>query len=340
MTVRIKDENELQTLGLTLDPNDSKKAVPLGNGTAKKPVATKSLNGGKKPFSVKGLSAPSFTQKQLIECARYQWGQLQAAEKKAAVHVFRLGAALALLKPSLKKQRRWGKVLKDLHIAEATAWRATELFTRAKTEDQVALLTITEAYLAFGILGQLEIPADEDGGEDNAAEMGHKKKVVAKKAVAKKKKPQPKDVADKGSTNNDEQVGKYEEVGQPNDEDEDDDFDSGELFDEVAKRNGWDAQRQVQAMVDYWSTDALGTLLMDVADEADFKDFLTQQEKLPPLKEPMTPLAVLVMLRNRLEYVVEDVKAIDWKEESSEDYRKLLDAIRQLVEQIRTGVAQ
>ena len=155
------------------------------NGKAKKAAASKSPKGGKKPFSVKGLPTPSWTEKQLAEGARYQWSQLQAAEKKAAVHVFRLGAALALLKPSLKKQRRWAKFLKEMKISEATAWRATELSNRAKTEDQVALLTITEAYEKFGIIIQPQIPADDGDGEDNAAETGGKKKAVVKKAAAK-----------------------------------------------------------------------------------------------------------------------------------------------------------
>jgi len=154
------------------------------NVKTKKPVTTKSPNGGKKPFSVKGLPTPSWTEKQLVEGARFQWKELQAAEKKAAVHVFRLGAALILLKSSLKKRRSWGKFLKDLHISEATAWRATELFMRAKTEDQVAFLTITEAYEKFGII-HCDIPADKDGGEDNAAETGNKKNAVAIKAAAK-----------------------------------------------------------------------------------------------------------------------------------------------------------
>lgn len=184
---------------------------PNSNGTAKKPATPKSPNGGKKPCSVQGLPTPYWSQKQLVEAARYQWGQLQAAEKKAAVHVFRLGAALVLLKPSLKKQRRWAKFLKDLHISEATAWRATELFTRAKTEEQVAFLTITEAYEKFGIIAQPQIPADNDDDGKNAAETGGKMKAAPKNVKGKKTAPNFAAVKDLGG---EQEEAAYEEVGQ------------------------------------------------------------------------------------------------------------------------------
>jgi len=154
-----------------------------GNGKANDDVIAV---GGAKPFILQELPDPSWSQDQLVEGARYQWRQIQAAEKKVAVHVFRLGAALAILKPSLKKRRGWGKFIKGLHLSEATAWRAMELFTRAKTENQVASLPITEAYEQFGII-QATIPADDDDVGNNAAETGGKKKAAANKG----KKPSP-----------------------------------------------------------------------------------------------------------------------------------------------------
>jgi len=322
--MKVKNEAELRSkLGLTIDPSDPTKAVPLNdNGKT-----TKSPDSGKKPFSVKGLPTPSWTEKQLVEGARYHWGQAQAFEKKAAVHVFRLGAALFLLKPLMKKRRKWGKFLKEMNLSSASAWRAMELFTRAKTENQVAFLTITDAYKKYGISIQAQIPADDDDAERNhAAEKGGKQKSAAKKVKAKK--TLPKDAAEK------DQEEAYEEFGQY---DDDDDFGPFELFEEAAKRNGWDHQHQVQVLVEFWGQEIYEPLLRD-AHKGEMKEFLAEQEKLPPPKEPTSPLSVLVMLRHRLEYMVEDIKAVDWKKGLSEDYRKLLDTIRQLVEQIGKGV--
>ncbi len=157
--------------------NDAK--LKTNNGKATRPAPKSSPNGGKKPFSVQGLPHASLSEKQLVQCARYQRKELLAAEKKAAVHVYRLGVALAILKPNLKKRRQWAKFLNDLGIAEATAWRATELYRRAEREEKVALFTITEAYLHFGIVTQPEVPADDDNDakEEKAAEKGNKKKV-------------------------------------------------------------------------------------------------------------------------------------------------------------------
>jgi hypothetical protein len=309
-----------------------------GNGKANHSAPKKSPpNGGKKPFSMTGLPTPSWTERQLVEGARFQCSEMQAAERKAAVHVFRLGAALIILKPLMKKRRSWGKFLKDLHLSEATAWRATELFARAKTEDQVALLPITDAYEKFGII-QTEMPKDDDGDpkKGKGAETGGKKKSVSKKSTAKKvkaKKTLPKDAKD--AADKDAQEEEYEKVEQ---DEEDDDFDSGELFEEVAKRNGWDFQKQVQTMVDYWGTDALGTLLMDVADAADFKEFLTEQETLSPPKEPNSPLSVLVMLGNRLNLLASEIKAVDWAKESAADYLERLDQLMAAVEELRKAV--
>ncbi len=169
--VRVKTEKDLHA-------NPTRPAPPSGNnGKATKDAAAV---GGAKPFTLKGLPNPSWSQDQLVEGARYQWEQVQAAEKKAAVHVFRLGAALAILKPRMKKRRGWGQFVKKLHLSGATAWRAMELFTRAKTEDQVASLPITEAYEKFGII-QVATPAADDDAGNNAAETGGKKKAAAKK---------------------------------------------------------------------------------------------------------------------------------------------------------------
>ena len=108
------------------------------------------------------------------------------------------------------------------------------------------------------------------------------------------------------------------------------------MLEEFAKRNGWDNQRQVQPMVDYWAEDIL-PLLMDVGDEAEFREFLAEQEKLPPPKENRnSPLPVLVMLRNRLDMLAKEV--VDWKKEPAAECLALLDEIASIAQQIGKGV--
>ncbi len=59
----------------------------------------------------------------------------------------------------------------------------------------------------------------------------------------------------------------------------------------------------------------------------------------PPAKEnPNSPLAVLVKVRGRLEYLRSDLANIDWKVESPEDYRRQLRDITSLIERIATEV--
>jgi hypothetical protein len=59
----------------------------------------------------------------------------------------------------------------------------------------------------------------------------------------------------------------------------------------------------------------------------------------PPAKEnPNSPLAVLVKVRGRLEYLRDDLSNIDWKSESPEDYRRELQEITSLVERIAKEV--
>ena len=314
--------------------------VVHSDGKAKRPSPK---GGGKNHFTVKGLPDPSWTEKQLAEAARYQWGEIQIGEKKLAIHVFRLGAALNLLKPSLKKKRQWEKFLKEMGLSTASAWRAMELCQRAKTEDQVIGLSITESYLTFGILSQPKVPNDDDEQNGTAGgKKGRKKTIGAKTPKPRTTNAQnaPVKKAKKTVTNSpkDNEQGATGDIEQPDEEDEP--FDAWAVLDEFATRSRWDKQRQAQIMVDYWGPDVLEMLIRDVGYEADLREFLAEQEKMPPTKESNSPLGVLVMLRNRINLMVSEVKAVDWAKESASDYRQRLDEIAAAVEQLRKGVPQ
>jgi hypothetical protein len=349
----VKNEAELHKLGLALDPNDPKKAVPLSNSNGKaakdKPAVSGANFSGVNDFNTVPPPDESWDADQLGKYAHTQNEQIIMGERKSAIHAYRLGQALICAKKKTE-HGQWQGFLKKYGISPATWIRAKQLVERA-TDARLLKLGLTEAYIEFGILTQPEIPKDNaegDHAKNNAAETSHKKKAVTKKpetakqarrkrAAAKKSEDETADGKRLDPADKDEQEEEaYGEVGQDED---DEDFGCGKLFKEAAKRNGWDQQRQIQLLVDFRGQDIHDALLWDAHKEK-MKDFLAEQEKLPPPKEPHSPLAVLVMLRNRLDYVVEDIKAVDWKKESSEDYHKLLDTIRQLVEQIGKGVPQ
>ena len=65
---------------------------------------------------------------------------------------------------------------------------------------------------------------------------------------------------------------------------------------------------------------------------------MAEQEKLPPPKEPNSPFAVLVMLRNRLDLLTNEIKAVDWAKESAADYLERLDELVAAVEGLRKAV--
>lgn len=187
---------------------------------------------------------------------------------------------------------------------------------------------------------------DDDAKQGIAAKIGRKEKDAANKG----KKTSPAIAEDVGAANkeaeeaspiDDEASANNDQLSLVIDDEEDEGFDSGELFDEFATRNNWDNQRQVQAMVDFFGTDALGVLLSEVAEEAEFKEFLAEQEKLPPPKENGDwPLGILVKVRNRLEHLLPEMKTVDWAKEPATDYRERLDEIAAAVEELRKEVPQ
>jgi hypothetical protein len=58
----------------------------------------------------------------------------------------------------------------------------------------------------------------------------------------------------------------------------------------------------------------------------------------PPKENPNHPLAVLVKIRERLVYLFDEVKHIDWKVEPSHTYRTELDNIVSIAQNIAKEV--
>ncbi|MGO8749765.1 MAG: hypothetical protein ACLQNE_27790 [Thermoguttaceae bacterium] len=372
--LRVKNEKDLNKLGIALDSNDPTKVVALnGNGKAKQIAPSK--HGKRAKFTKKATTSKSgkprkrqsdqegkfvsLTSFADVPPPKKSWGidqldpyiqvqheQIRYGERKLAIHTYRLGQALILAKKKVG-HGEWGKFLKKHRISDSTWSRARQLVERSNEAD-LGKLGIHDAYLKYGIPTQpVEEPAteaeaktDKRGIQKATATQGEATadtirkgatKVTTPKTAAKKTSPETTahDVVE--SSEEDETTNEVKQI-----DDEEEDFDAWALLEEFAKRNGWDHQRQVQLMVDYWAEDIL-PLLMDVGDEAEFREFLAEQEKLPPPKENRnSPLPVLVMLRNRLDMLAKEV--VDWKKEPAGECLALLDEIASIAQQIEKGV--
>ena len=71
--------------------------------------------------------------------------------RRTAIDTFRGGALLHEAQGILKSEKRYRAWLKKFGIKVTSAWEAVELFRRAKTEDAIQGMTITEAKRKFGI---------------------------------------------------------------------------------------------------------------------------------------------------------------------------------------------
>jgi hypothetical protein len=85
--------------------------------------------------------------------------KIRQLNRRTAVETHRIGHALALARGQTKPVGRWSKWLKKHGIPTTTAWEAIKLY-EAATEEEVSLLTISEAKARFGIYPEFA-PQDE-----------------------------------------------------------------------------------------------------------------------------------------------------------------------------------
>ncbi len=117
------------------------------------------------------------------ELANSQEAERQAIlqSRKSAVHLFRAGHALTLARAKCKGEQHgeWQK-FKDKHgLANTTANDAIRLYERAKTEEALIGLGITEAKMKFGLAKPKRakattpaVPQQPDPAHDTAADAG------------------------------------------------------------------------------------------------------------------------------------------------------------------------
>lgn len=93
------------------------------------------------------------------------------------VSIFQAGLALRLSRDQFKKERAWGKWLKEHGIPRTSAWEAIQLFEKAKTEESVANMTRSQALKKFDvrpIRRKAKGSPSGSGGASDAAGGGEK----------------------------------------------------------------------------------------------------------------------------------------------------------------------
>ena len=110
-----------------------------------------------KVFTVKDLldsPAVSLTIEQMADYMRGQLNAIGSHYKKVALHIYYLGEALVTAKEQFvaEKRRDWGGYLDDIGISPATATRARQLYDFVDSPEDLADMTITDAYRMYGIL--------------------------------------------------------------------------------------------------------------------------------------------------------------------------------------------
>ena len=136
----VKNEAELSKLGLMIDPNDPTKAVPLAKIIEEIPDESWSLD-----------RLAAYVSGKLGESKDFET-QARVIARKSTLVVFRAGRALCIARKKAKEQKiKWTVWLEERNIPRTNDFEARELFKRAKTEEAVAGLTLTQAKKKFCI---------------------------------------------------------------------------------------------------------------------------------------------------------------------------------------------
>jgi hypothetical protein len=136
----VKNESDLNKLGLKIHPSDPTKAV--------------SLNQPSDALPNEGWTLEQLGQFALTSVAESKRLHADAAclARKSTVQVFWAGSALTYAKPKVKEAgHKWSEWLMEQRIPRTNAWEAMELFAKAKTADAIAEMTLTKAKRKFKV---------------------------------------------------------------------------------------------------------------------------------------------------------------------------------------------
>ena len=246
-----KNEAELNKMGIGIDPNDPTKAVSLAVKPDELPDDSWTLD-----------RLAAYVSGKLGESKDFET-QATVLSRKSTLAIFRAGRALVIARKKAKEQKiKWTVWLEERSIPRTNDFEARELFKRAKTEEAIAKLGLTEAKKKFCLP---KSPRQRNTPPENPKRTSPKPPASCNR----------RNVPDDG----DEHLG----------------------------------ERQSPTKRD---------------------DRVRNTPPPPPKENPDLPLSTLVKVGNRLAYLEEEIKEIDWKNESPKDYRSALAAIIKAARQI------
>jgi hypothetical protein len=154
MTLKLTTE-EFHELGLTIDPTDPSKAVPIA-------LLNESLPDDSWDLDQLALYASTG----LAEADRLDQESIQVG-RRSTVQIYRSGRALSIARRRLKAEGRgrWGRWQEEHGFKRTTAWEAAELYERAGSEDEVAQMTPKDAKSRYGITKPTRRDLDDSADE-------------------------------------------------------------------------------------------------------------------------------------------------------------------------------
>jgi hypothetical protein len=149
VVLRLKNEEELQKLGLALNQLDRTQVIPLD----RVPI----------PNSGQSLDELARQVRAFLDQSRALNGEAASLQRRSTVQLFFAGMALRYAKEqAIRLGIPWQKWLKDNGIPLRTADEAMQLASRAKTVESIKDLRPTEAKRKFGIYPPKRVPTRHD----------------------------------------------------------------------------------------------------------------------------------------------------------------------------------
>ncbi len=134
---------------------------------------------------------------------------------------------------------------------------------------------------------------------------------------------------------------------------EEDDCDDGpvlhasDVLEPFVKKHGWSPAKISQVMAHFWGNVIQAKDILNDIDafelQGELEAYLNENHSLdddvpPPKEDPHSPLAVLVKLHERLKYLADELKELNWKKESAADYLREVNGIHKLLPQIQKNI--
>lgn len=160
-------EQDLLAACIVIDPKDSHQAISISNLADRMPDE-------------------SWNTETLEAYAAHHIAEFIGLQRRSAIHLYRAGLALLLIRDRLKGERQWCSWQDQHEIARTTAWEAVKLAEFFHFEDELAELGIIEAKRKANIVEERSARVDRDrtNSQDLDPRSGPDLRIVGKKPPA------------------------------------------------------------------------------------------------------------------------------------------------------------